>query len=216
MSSKPLLIAHRGDTKNYPENTLESFASAFQKGADGIEFDVHLDDKDQMIVVHNYLHDRTQNYPLLSTVLERFKNNGLLEIELKSFNPVCISKVKELIEYHSVNNYKLTTSIQPLVHHMRELFPTADIGLIFRRWLLEPWMTEEFICDWVLAHLQLSGANYLHLDLDQYTFRLAKYTHSHGYKLHSHLKTASLQDLKKVHDLGIDTCTFDDIDILNI
>jgi glycerophosphoryl diester phosphodiesterase len=38
----PLVIAHRGDMVNAPENTLAAFASALAQGVDGIELDVHL------------------------------------------------------------------------------------------------------------------------------------------------------------------------------
>ncbi|MFN8441490.1 MAG: glycerophosphodiester phosphodiesterase family protein [Caldilineaceae bacterium] len=50
---KPLIIAHRGDTKNAPENTLPAFASAIQQGTDGIELDVHWS-KDEHLVVHHF------------------------------------------------------------------------------------------------------------------------------------------------------------------
>lgn len=215
-TNKPLFLAHRGDTKNFPENTLESFTSAFEKGADGIELDVHLSNNQEVIVVHNYSYDKNQEYPLLSTVFEQFKDKGLLEIELKSFDLNCITAVKTLIDLYQVDNFKLTTSIQPLIHHLRAAFPTADIGVIFRRWLLEEWMTEEFICDWTLAHLELSGANYLHLDLDQCTLELVNRLHQEGFKAHTHLKTANRQELEKMLALGVDTCTFDDIDVLTL
>lgn len=39
---KPVLVAHRGDQTNYPENTLPSIASAIAAGAQAIEFDVQL------------------------------------------------------------------------------------------------------------------------------------------------------------------------------
>lgn len=50
---KPLIVAHRGNTKRAPENTLPAFASAIQKGADGIELDVHWS-KDEHLVVHHF------------------------------------------------------------------------------------------------------------------------------------------------------------------
>ena len=59
---KPLIIAHRGDTVNYPENTIEAFKSAFDKGADGIELDVHLDKNKNVIVVHDYEFDKNKKY----------------------------------------------------------------------------------------------------------------------------------------------------------
>lgn len=51
--SKPLIVAHRGDTQNAPENTLPAFANAIKKGADGMELDVHLT-QDSQLVVHHY------------------------------------------------------------------------------------------------------------------------------------------------------------------
>lgn len=39
---KPVLVAHRGDQTNYPENTLPSLAAAIAGGAQAIEFDVQL------------------------------------------------------------------------------------------------------------------------------------------------------------------------------
>jgi glycerophosphoryl diester phosphodiesterase len=39
---KPVLVAHRGDQTNYPENTLSSLASAIAAGAQAIEFDVQM------------------------------------------------------------------------------------------------------------------------------------------------------------------------------
>lgn len=39
---KPVLVAHRGDQTNFPENTLPSLASAISAGAQAVEFDVQL------------------------------------------------------------------------------------------------------------------------------------------------------------------------------
>jgi glycerophosphoryl diester phosphodiesterase len=39
---KPVLVAHRGDQTNYPENTLASLAAAIETGATAVEFDVQL------------------------------------------------------------------------------------------------------------------------------------------------------------------------------
>ena len=46
----PRVVAHRGDSHNYPENTLEAFLSAVRMGVDVIETDVHLT-KDKKIVI---------------------------------------------------------------------------------------------------------------------------------------------------------------------
>jgi glycerophosphoryl diester phosphodiesterase len=49
----PLIIAHRGESYDAPENTLTAINLAWQRGADGIEIDVHLTMDKQIIVVHS-------------------------------------------------------------------------------------------------------------------------------------------------------------------
>ena len=56
---KPLVISHRGDSRNAPENTLASFKSALEMGSDGIELDVQLTKDGQLVVIHDERVDRT-------------------------------------------------------------------------------------------------------------------------------------------------------------
>ncbi len=46
----PRVVAHRGDSANFPENTIEAFKSAVEMGIDVVETDVHLS-KDGVIVI---------------------------------------------------------------------------------------------------------------------------------------------------------------------
>lgn len=57
----PLIIAHRGDSANAPENTLAAFRLAYENGADGIELDVMLSADRQLVVIHDDTLDRTSN-----------------------------------------------------------------------------------------------------------------------------------------------------------
>lgn len=49
---RPLVIAHRGASRECPENTLPAFLRALELGVDGIELDVHLT-RDHVVVVHH-------------------------------------------------------------------------------------------------------------------------------------------------------------------
>lgn len=49
----PLIWAHRGASRRYPENTLSAFQGAIDAGADGIELDVHLSADGQLVVTHD-------------------------------------------------------------------------------------------------------------------------------------------------------------------
>jgi glycerophosphoryl diester phosphodiesterase len=55
----PLVIAHRGDSARRPENTLASFASALEVGAEIVEFDVQLTRDHHVVVLHDPAVDRT-------------------------------------------------------------------------------------------------------------------------------------------------------------
>lgn len=55
----PLIIAHRGDSAHRPENTLASFASALEVGAELVEFDIQLSRDRQVVVIHDASLDRT-------------------------------------------------------------------------------------------------------------------------------------------------------------
>src|SRR4051794_39520594 len=50
---RPLLIAHRGESFDAPENTMASFALAWQRNDDAIELDVHLTADKHLIVCHD-------------------------------------------------------------------------------------------------------------------------------------------------------------------
>src|SRR5262245_12792719 len=60
-SMGPLVIAHRGDSAHRPENTLASFASALEVGADLVEFDVQLTQDGAVVVLHDPTLERTTN-----------------------------------------------------------------------------------------------------------------------------------------------------------
>ena len=52
---RPLVIAHRGASTEFPENSLDAFSGAFDQGADWIELDVRRS-KDGVLVVHHDAH----------------------------------------------------------------------------------------------------------------------------------------------------------------
>ncbi len=57
----PVIIAHRGASKQTPENTMASFRRAIALGAGGIELDVHLSKDAYLVVTHDEQVDRTSN-----------------------------------------------------------------------------------------------------------------------------------------------------------
>ncbi|KAA9301702.1 MULTISPECIES: glycerophosphodiester phosphodiesterase [Aerococcus] len=55
------ILAHRGYSSKYPENTMLAFREAYAAGADGLELDVQLSRDGQVVVCHDERIDRTSN-----------------------------------------------------------------------------------------------------------------------------------------------------------
>ena len=57
----PIIIAHRGASRQAPENTMAAFTRALELGAGGIELDVHLSADGHLVVTHDEQVDRTSD-----------------------------------------------------------------------------------------------------------------------------------------------------------
>lgn len=55
------VFAHRGDSGNYPENTMLAFRKAAETGCYGIELDVQLTKDGQAVIIHDESINRTTN-----------------------------------------------------------------------------------------------------------------------------------------------------------
>jgi glycerophosphoryl diester phosphodiesterase len=78
----PRLIAHRGISRELPENTLPAFLRALELGADGIELDVHAT-KNGVVVVH---HDEIPRAKAPSKALSAKRIDALTFDELQGFS----------------------------------------------------------------------------------------------------------------------------------
>ena len=61
LAGQVLLIAHRGGSAEYPENTLQAFDQAIAAGAGWLEFDVQMSRDGELVVIHDTTVDRTTN-----------------------------------------------------------------------------------------------------------------------------------------------------------
>ena len=62
---RPLIIGHRGASRDAPENTLESFRLAWDQGADGIEADFRLTADNEIVCIHDETTRRTTGAELI-------------------------------------------------------------------------------------------------------------------------------------------------------
>ena len=56
-----MVFAHRGASGAAPENTMAAFEQASEKGADGIELDVHMSADGEVVVIHDARLERTSD-----------------------------------------------------------------------------------------------------------------------------------------------------------
>lgn len=133
---KPLIIAHRGASREAPENTLAAFCLAWQQGADGIEADFRLSLDGRLVCLHDAGTGRTagvdiavakasfgelrlldvgrwkgarwegEQIPTLEEVLARLPAGKRFFIELKS-GPEVIEPVRRILTAVSVPSEQL-------------------------------------------------------------------------------------------------------------
>ncbi len=94
MTSKALLLGHRGARNYAPENTLRAFELALEHGCDGFEFDIRLTADRRCVVGHgprlggrniekSSYGQLAPGTPCLPDVLQQFAARAFLDIELK-------------------------------------------------------------------------------------------------------------------------------------
>lgn len=139
------IIAHRGDQKHYPENTMVSFQSAVKKGVDAIELDIHLSQDGKLVVHHDYYLGTTNNgkglvtqrdsrylksldagswfskkftdekIPFLEEVFEVLKKKVRYEIELKGYSLSFLEATLELVRHYDLLEQIEFTSPHPYI-----------------------------------------------------------------------------------------------------
>jgi len=73
----PLIIAHRGSSKDQPEHTLKAYLRAIDEGADVLECDVRLTADSHLVCVHDRKVNRTSNGTGKVSTLELATLEGL-------------------------------------------------------------------------------------------------------------------------------------------
>lgn len=102
----PEIIAHRGASREQPENTLAAFSRAADLGADGCEFDVHLHPDGRLLIHHDPLPAGASagpDVPTMEAVLSLHAARGLTAYaELKG--PGCAPAAVAALQASSVHS----------------------------------------------------------------------------------------------------------------
>jgi glycerophosphoryl diester phosphodiesterase len=119
-----LNYAHRGFTKNFPDNTLEAFEAAIKIGADGIECDVHETSDSHFIIYHDDdIKGKAISEMTLAEVREVRLKGGYKIPTLEETLDVCRKKI------HADLEVKLVYSVDKFLGIVRAGIPLEDVLL---------------------------------------------------------------------------------------
>lgn len=169
------IAAHRGDASHFPENTLPAFESAYEKGVDYIELDLHQTKDNVIVVLHDNTLDRTTDgsgqvkdytydqirklnagngawVPTLTEVLDLAKkNNGKLIAEIKSpeIYPGIEGNVISLLEKHSYEEKVIIASFDKnYIEGFKSRYPQIKTCVVYDWKMVLPTKSgsSEYVC----------------------------------------------------------------------
>jgi glycerophosphoryl diester phosphodiesterase len=151
-------LAHRGDWRRAPENTLAAFDAALRvPGCDGVEFDVRAASDGEPVVLHDRTLERVQGIaakasaltakeitahgvPALSELLAAVGSRPFLDVELKEWVPRAVDVLERARGREGSLERAVVSSFDPEVHEqLRALRPA------WRRWLNTVGLSAEVI-----------------------------------------------------------------------
>jgi glycerophosphoryl diester phosphodiesterase len=155
----PFIWAHRGASKNAPENTMAAFSAAVELAADGLELDIHLSRDGIPVVIHDESLERTtdgrglvadasleqlqqldaggwfslefigESLPTLAEVLSAFRGKLSLNLELKEF-PAGV-EVLSLLRQHPDAEIIISSFDYDLLKRLRSLDEALPLAVLF-------------------------------------------------------------------------------------
>ncbi len=239
--TSPLIIAHRGDLKHAPENTLAAFELAIEKGADAIECDVHRSRDGALVVHHDHSLERTTNsrgqisdqtleelrrleagswfdpifngegIPTLAEVLQLGQGKTRFEIELRYPTLPFLKAVIDEIESHVIAKDVEITSPHIPLLHYVRSHQ-EDLRVGYFVPPFPTWKSIELGIQHLAQWMALLDAQVAHLPAPMLTQQTVDFLHEEGYQVHG----ANLNDpeqIRNAFDLGIDQFTTDELDL---
>lgn len=213
------IIGHRGSAGTAPENTLASFATAIQAGADAIELDVQVCSTGELVIIHDMRVDRTtdgeglvsqlpwtvlrqlnagdgEKIPLLQEVFDLVDAKLEIHIELKAAGTA--KKTAQLIEeYVKKGHYTYQSFLISSFNH-RELMEFRKHDTECRIAAL----IAHTPVDYAVSFKDL-GLWSLNVDFDNSSAEFVRSAHQHGYRFFVYTVN-NLVDLNLLREMGVD------------
>ena len=207
-----LNIAHRGASRDAPENTLEAFELAVEQGAQMIETDLHLTRDGQIALYHDdeidgtpvgdltldEIRARLPATPTLDELIDGFGDRISFNLEFKRPRPGSYAGLESIV-YRRVERRGLVERtlfscfFDPVLATLRGLAPQARIGLLISQ--RAPIDIEQ------RAHVL--GAEAIHPEASLATPEMVYSAHERGLRVHTYT-VDDRDDQARLLDLGVD------------
>ena len=151
-ASHTLRLAHRGDWRHAPENSLEALvAGTLATSCDGLEFDVHLAADGTPVVIHDRTLRRVQGLdhvvadldgpalaahgvPALAEVLAAVPTTAFLDVELKVVPSARVAELLIAARGERPDDAVVSSYLSEAQRALARLLPG------WRRWLIRDWL----------------------------------------------------------------------------
>lgn len=238
---KPLIVARCGDQESAPESTLPAFECAIAKGADAIEFDLHLTKDGELVVHHDYYLGRTNDgigyisdytlaelrdldagswfdvsfagakIPTLKEILELGKGKIRFEIDMKGST---LSFLNRLID--EASPFGVSDGIEFTSSHVPLLFHVKRINPKLRTGMFfypfPEWMKPRLWQQHIVDWMILSNAQVAHLHSSLIERDFVARLQESGFLVHgSNLNTG--EEIKQAVALGVDQFSTDKLEL---
>jgi glycerophosphoryl diester phosphodiesterase len=239
--TETLIVARCGDLRCAPENTIAAFESAIAKGADTIEFDVHLTKDVRLIVHHDYYLGRTDDgsgfigdytlvelramdagdwfgegfagvqMPTLDEVLDLGKGKVRFEIDMRTPTKLLITRLVEAIA-----RFDVADDVELTSSHVPLLFQVKRVDPSLRTGVFfsarPDWMTPMLEQQHVIGWMRLMEAQVAHLPPSLIDDAFVYRLHESGFLVHgSNLNDG--EDMRRAIRLGVNQFSTDKLDV---
>lgn len=222
---KTKIIAHRGDTRHNPENTLSAFQAALDNGVDAVELDVHMTSDGELIVHHDYYlgspdngegkicekeldyiqslrNSGTEKIPTLEEVFALIGDKLQYEIELKGFGEEFLVKIIALVKKYDLGRIiEFTSPHSYSLSRLKILEPGFKTGMF----VIPPpdWMDVQLCRTLAINNALLGNVDVLHCPLSVIDKEFVRAAHDAGLLMHA-ADCDTDRDLRAAFAMGVD------------
>jgi len=216
---RPLVIAHRGASRDAPENTLAAFRLALTQRADMIETDLHLTRDGRIVLVHDAelggsdvtrlaraeVRERAPQVPTLEEALDAVGGRILFNLEIKPRDDedygVVVDVALRAVSRRGLQGDVLWSSFAPkALETLREREQTARLGVLVAA--SEPVARPEPVAG-ALALARALGAEAVHPHLPLVTSEIVTALHAAALAVHV-FTVDELADMQRLVGLGVE------------